>query len=55
MDIFLESFKKNVLFLLEKFIYFGLFCRVPGITIATDVICGFPAETEEVSSSYITK
>ena len=22
-------------------------CRVPGITIATDVICGFPTETEE--------
>ena len=22
--------------------------RVPGITIATDIICGFPTETDEV-------
>lgn len=25
------------------------FHRVPGVTIATDVICGFPTETEQVS------
>ena len=25
-----------------------LFCRVPGITVATDIICGFPTETKEV-------
>lgn len=26
------------------------FHRVPGVTIATDVICGFPTETEQVSA-----
>ena len=33
-------------------IYITIFCncRVPEITIATDVICGFPTETEEVST-----
>lgn len=31
-----------------------LFHRVPGVTIATDVICGFPTETEEVSFLIFT-
>ena len=30
------------------FVY--LFYRVPGINIATDIICGFPTETKEVTS-----
>lgn len=32
----------------KEIIFFILF-SVPGITIATDVICGFPTETEEVT------
>jgi threonylcarbamoyladenosine tRNA methylthiotransferase CDKAL1 len=27
--------------------------RVPGITIATDLICGFPTETDEVGFSLV--
>lgn len=27
--------------------YFNLTFRVPGMTVATDIICGFPTETEE--------
>ena len=30
-------------------------CSVPGITILTDIICGFPTELEEVGRvSYVT-
>lgn len=29
------------------YIFVLLFSRVPGITIATDIICGFPGETDQ--------
>lgn len=29
------------------YIFVSLFSRVPGITIATDIICGFPGETDQ--------
>lgn len=35
-----------------KFIWsLSLFHRVPGVTIATDIICGFPTETEQVKAN----
>ena len=33
----------------REIIIFSIPYSVPGITIATDVICGFPTETEEVT------
>ena len=34
-------------YILTLFIFVSLFSRVPGITIATDIICGFPGETDQ--------
>lgn len=31
----------------QFYIFVSLFFRVPGITIATDIICGFPGETDQ--------
>lgn len=31
----------------QHFTFISLFFRVPGITIATDIICGFPGETDQ--------
>lgn len=41
----IEDFERVVTFLRE---------RVPGITIATDIICGFPTETEEDFSATLS-
>lgn len=41
-EYFIEDFKRVVDFLRDK---------VPGITIATDIICGFPTETEDWKST----
>ena len=38
----------------EVYVYIYFFIiRVSGLTIATDLICGFPTETEEVDHLFI--
>lgn len=46
--VFKMSRKQNNYGLQSTFyIFVLLFSRVPGITIATDIICGFPGETDQ--------
>ena len=47
MTVFMYS---TIVECIQNCLLFGDLCyRVPGITIATDIICGFPTETDEVS------
>ena len=49
-----NSQHNDIILLLEVYIklilcsYFATLYSVPGVTIATDIICGFPTETAEV-------
>ena len=40
------------LILYEVCFLFSSLCSVPGVTIATDIICGFPTETAEVGPLF---
>ena len=46
-------FKDGPMVIMKYMYIYIFFIRVSGLTIATDLICGFPTETEEVDHLFI--